>query len=122
MAHPKFKFLTPHSPQWRVLRREEAQRRRKIRDCDGNLRLAPGKLPDPDLDRCLHNATTLLTDREWKAFEKSKPKHVTRSTWLRVMVCEYLEKRRVKTAPTMPFQVALPEPPAPPYATPKFLR
>jgi len=106
--HPKFQFLTPHSREWRILRREESQRRRKIKDYDGGERLVPGKLPDPDLDRCLHNVTTLLTEREWKAFMKSKPTNVTKSTWLRAMVCESLERRRVKTAPTMPFLVALP--------------
>jgi len=105
MPNPKFKFLTPHTPAWRVLRREESQRRRKIRDCDGNERLVPGKLPDPDLDRSLNNVSTLLTDREFTAFMKSKPKNVTKSLWLRGMVCEFLERRRVKTAPTMPFTV-----------------
>lgn len=107
MPHPKFKFLTPHTPEWRALRREESQRRRKIRDCEGNDRLAPGRLPDPDLDRCLHNASTLLTDREFKAFMASKPKNVTKSLWLRSMVCEYLEIRRNKAAPTMPFKVEI---------------
>ncbi|MEI9893189.1 MAG: hypothetical protein WDN28_04580 [Chthoniobacter sp.] len=108
--HPKFQFLTPHSKQWRVLRREESQRRRKIMGAYGE-QLVPGKLPDPHLDRSLHNCTTLLTEREFKAFMKLKPKHVTKSLWLRGMVCEFLERRRCKTAPTMPFVVAFPDPP-----------
>jgi len=117
MPHPKFKYLVPHTPAWRILRREESQRRRKIRDCDGNERLAPGPLPDPELDRCLHNLSTLLTEREFKAFMKSKPKDMTKSLWLRGMVCEFLERRRVKTAPTMPFTIlSVVEEPAAPSA------
>jgi len=110
--HPKFKFLTPHTPQWRVLRREESQRRR-IRDGDGNMRLAPGRVADPELDRCLYNVSTLLTEREYRAFMKDKPKHVTKSLWLRGMVCEFLESRRRKDLPTMPFAVVLPVAPEP---------
>jgi hypothetical protein len=105
MPNPKFKYLVPHSPAWRVLRREESQRRRKIRDYDGGERLAPGPLPDPDLDRSQNNLSTLLTDREYTAFMKSKPKGMTKSLWLRGMVCEFLERRRVKAAPTMPFTI-----------------
>jgi len=106
-THPKFKNLTPHSPAWRVLRRDEMQRRRKIRGADGNERLAPGRLPDPNLERCLRNLTTLITEREYKAFMRSKPKGVTVSTWVRAMICEGLERRRVKHGPTMAFSVDL---------------
>lgn len=103
MAHPKFKYLVPHTPAWRALRREEQQVRGKIRHWDGEERLAPGPLPNPDLDRSIHNLTTLITEREFKAFMRSKPRHVSKSLWVRNAICEFLESRRVKTAPTMPF-------------------
>jgi len=103
MSHPKFQFLVPHSPQWRGLRREEQQRRRKIRDCEGNERLAPGPLPDPDLERRLINLTTAITEREWKEFRKHQRKDMTKATFARFIICQFLEAKRPKMSLTKSF-------------------
>ena len=102
MPHPKFKFLIPHSNEWRQLRKDEQRRRRRISH-DGQSRLMPGPVPDPDLERCLRNASTLLTEREHKELLKHKPKEMTKSQFLRKVVCIFLESRRRKDCPTMPF-------------------
>jgi hypothetical protein len=76
----KKKTLVPHSKEWRELRRAEMQRtrkirgtgvylkdgQRKIRDWYGDERLAPGKDPDPDPERCLCPVTANITERERK--------------------------------------------------------
>jgi len=102
MPHPKFKFLTPHTPAWRLLRREE-QQRRTIRDCDGRDRLAPGRIADPELERCLCNTTTILTEREHKELLKHKPCHMTKSTFVRFVLCQFLESKRPKLSLTKSF-------------------
>ena len=102
MPHPKFKFLIPHTAPWRKLRKDEQRRRTRI-NADGLTRLVPGPLPDPDLERCQHNLSTLLTEREHKAFMKLKPKDMTKSTFLRKVLCLHLESQRRKDLPTMPF-------------------
>jgi hypothetical protein len=102
MPHPKFKFLIPNTTPWRKLRKDEQRRRRRV-NADGQTRLVPGPLPDPDLERCLCNTSTLLTEREHNALLKLKPKDMTKSTFLRKVVCLYLESTRRKDLPTMSF-------------------
>ncbi len=102
MPHPKFKFLIPHTTPWRELRKDEQTRRRRI-NADGQTRLVPGPLPNPELDRCLHNLSTLVTEKEFKAFMKHKPKDWTVSRFLRKVLCVFLEQQRRKDLPTMPF-------------------
>lgn len=102
MPHPKFQFLIPHSPEWRKLRLQEQRRRTRVNH-DGQMRLVPGPLPDPELERCLCNVSTLLTEREHKAFLKLKPKDMTKSTFVRKVLCEFLESKRAKEMPTQSF-------------------
>ena len=89
MPHPKYKFLIPHTAPWRKLRKDEQHRRTRI-NADGLTRLVPGPLPDPDLERCQLNLSTLLTEREHKAFMKLKPKDMTKSTFLRKVLAAQL--------------------------------
>jgi len=102
MSHPKFKYLVPHSREWRLLRKKEQRRRARINH-DGQSRLVPGPLPDPDLERCLHRLSTVVTDRENRAFMKLKPKDWTPSKFMRKLLCLFLEQHRRKDLPTQSF-------------------
>jgi len=93
----------PHSKPWNKWRTNEMQRRKKIRDCDGNERLAPGKLPDPDLERCLNRWSSVITDHEHGALIRAKPHHLTKSQFIRGIICQWLEARRRKDCPTKSF-------------------
>jgi len=69
-----------------------------------------GPKPDLSLQKCEHGLHTQLTKREYQALEalrKERAPHVTRSTFLRFLISEILEKARRKDCPTMPFFVDL---------------
>ena len=74
-------------------------------------RLKPGPKPNPFLDKCNHGLHTQLRGREYKAFEalwkRQAPPGVTRSSFLRFLICEKLESERRKDCPSMPFSVDL---------------
>jgi len=102
MSHPKFQFLIPHSREWRELRRDEMRRRTRINH-DGQKRLVPGPLPNPDLERCLRPVSSVLTEREFKAFLRHKPHGWTNSKFMRAVLCHFLESHRRKDMPTQSF-------------------
>jgi hypothetical protein len=72
--------------------------------------LKRGPKPDPNLQRCEHGLHTQLTKREYLALEVLRKKlgsKVTRSTYLRHLICQVLEKERRKDCLTQPFFVDL---------------
>jgi len=86
----------------RELRRDEMRRRTRINH-DGQKRLVPGPLPNPDLERCLRPVSSVLTEREFKAFLRHKPHGWTNSKFMRAVLCQFLESHRRKDMPTQSF-------------------
>ena len=103
MPHPKFNFLIQGTKPWKDLRKEEMHLRRRRINHDGQSRLVPGPLANPDLDRSLYRISTVVTEREEKEFLKLKPKAMTNSLFLRTVLCQFLEQHRRKDLPTMSF-------------------
>jgi len=69
-----------------------------------------GPKPDPTRDKCEHGVHTQLTRRELSMFEQLRRQfgaQLTRSSFLRFVVCEFLETHRRKDCPTTPFTVDL---------------
>ena len=124
MPKNSYQHLVPHSPEWRKARRENLLKRKRsdrvftqkkdgeirfMRDCDGRLRLAPGPDPKPVKDCLVQTVTSMLTDREFAAFMKLKPKGMTMSAFVRLTICEKLESKRARTMPTRSFIDGLPQ-------------
>jgi hypothetical protein len=69
-----------------------------------------GPKPKPFLDKCDQGWVTQLNKRETtalKALWRRQAPHVTKSTFLRSIVCRYLEDHRRKDCLTQPFAVDL---------------
>ena len=72
--------------------------------------LKRGPKPNPFLDKCEHGVLAKLTKREHDAFLKlwkRKAPKLTRSTFLRSLICEALEAERRKDCPSQSFIVDL---------------
>ena len=99
----------------RVRKRQAAYQRRVLENPDSPAppahdRLKPGPKPNPFLDKCEHGVLAKLTKREHDAFLKlwkRKAPKLTRSTFLRSLICETLEAERRKDCPSQTFIIDL---------------
>src|SRR5438067_694941 len=75
---------------------------------DGGLKRGPK--PDPMREHATEFLSTVLSEREFEAFEhlrqQFRPK-LTRSMFLRLIVCQHLEDKRLKHCPTNSFMDAI---------------
>ena len=72
--------------------------------------LKRGPKPNPFLEKSVAGLHTQLTKREKEAFEALRKRvapHATPSVFLRYIVCETLERARLKHCPSSPFSVDL---------------
>ena len=75
---------------------------------EGGLKRGPK--PDPFRSKCEHGLHAQLTKREFEQFEQLRKQfapHLTRSIFLRYVLCEFLEKHRRKDCPIAPFSIDL---------------
>ena len=99
----------------RVRQRQNSQQRRALANPDNPPPPPPGGLkrgpkPNPFLEKSVAGLHTQLTKREKEAFDALRKRvapHATPSVFLRFLVCQELERARLKHCPSSPFVVDL---------------